>query len=138
MEGENGKKRRLDREFKISAVKMIFPKLRSMGSPDLQYGSLPKDTENCDVFMEIIIGPSDGPGEEVFHLQVVTFKYLKQHDKIIWGRGKLIVGKFSWENVKFNIGELLKRCSSDTWKGVADKLSKYLDSEFDNYQEYNR
>ncbi len=116
----------------------IVPEIKSISSPDLPYGSLPAEPDNCSIFVEITIGPKGKEGEEVFSITAVTPKYLASNPESRWGRGYLIVSQFSWSTIEFMLGQLLKRAYRNTWSEVAGELSKELNWEFENYQEYKQ
>ena len=114
---------------------MIVPELKSIVSPDLKYGQFPDDVENCSVFIELTIGPKDNEGEEVFSFTAVTSKYILNNFTNSWGRGYLIIKKFSWQEIELTINKLLAHCWADDWIGVTNKLKNELHWEFDNYKE---
>jgi hypothetical protein len=116
----------------------IVPEIKSITSPDLPYGSVPAEPDNCSVFIETTIGPKGKEGEEIFSFTVVTPKYLALNPESRWGRGYLIVSQFSWSTIESMLGRLLIRAYRDSWSEAAKILSKELEWEFDNYQEYKQ
>jgi len=115
--------------------KMVIPQLKSIMSPDLEYGKFPKDIEDCAVLIELTVGPKDSEGEEVFNFTAVTTKYIFNNFNSSWGRGYLIVKEFSWQEIENRINKLLNHCWADDWNGVTNKLKNELHWEFENYKE---
>ena len=116
---------------------MIIPELKSIISPDLEYGQSPDDIENCSIFVELTIGPKGNECEEIFSFTVVTTKYLTINSQNRWGRGLLILEEFSWNEMETFISKLLNHCMANNWNEVANKLNNVIDWEFDNYIKYN-
>ena len=120
----------------VSCLEMkLVPEIKSIISPDLEYGALPTQPDNCSVFVEAEIGIKGKDGAEIFSFTVVTPTFLASNPETRWGRGYLIVKEFSWAHVESMLGRLLAHAHKDTWSEVADVLSKELNWEFENYQE---
>ena len=86
---------------------MKKPELKYLLSIELEDGQLPEDPEDCSIFVEANIGLQDEEGSDIFSFNVVTPKALQQ-DTPRWGRGLLIVDRFSWETVETSIKKLLQ------------------------------
>ena len=108
--------------------------IKSIISPDLEYGVVPAEPDNCSVFVEAEIGEKGKEGAEVFSFTAVTPKFLASNLETRWGRGYLIVSEFSWELIESMLGRLLQHARRDSWAEVAGELSKELNWEFENYQ----
>jgi hypothetical protein len=113
---------------------MIAPELRSLDSPDLERPQLPADPDDCAVAFEATIGPSGSPGAEIFAFTVVTPTSLARETRFRWGRGLLIVPRFSWEAVDLALARLLAHAARQSWVEVAQTLNQNLHWEFDNYR----
>ncbi len=111
------------------------PELKSLHSPDLEEGHLPDDPACAEVFVQALIGPASGPGDESFNLTIATPAALADSEGTRWGHGLLIVESFSWEGARGAIEKLLRHCEGETWSDVAGRINRYLDWEFDNYKE---
>jgi hypothetical protein len=111
---------------------MIAPLLKALTSPDLQEPTLPADPTDCEVLVELAVGPPEG-GQEVFSLTVVTPAALARVALPRWGRGKLIVSRFDWAEVRRAVERLLSHAARDTWHDVAVELNKELGWEFEGY-----
>src|SRR5712691_3718062 len=110
---------------------MIYPEIRRIHSPDLKPPNVPEDPSDCEILIQVLIGPKDGEGEEAFGFTVVTPLHLARGSEPQWGRGRLIVPRFDWPAVAQAIAKLLARCACPTWREVKIELSKELLSEFD-------
>lgn len=115
---------------------MIFPKIKSFGSPDLDEYCLPPDPDCCQVFIEAEIGPQEDEGAEMFSFCVVTPQYLQKEGVTRWGKGLLVVNSFTWQEAENRLTKLLSHCPGQTWGEVARKLNLVLNWEFENYQAY--
>lgn len=115
---------------------MISPEIKSMICHELENGMLPPNAEDCSVFIEVEIGPKGEEGADIFSFEAVTPKYLMRKAETRWGRGYLIVDRFSWSTVESSVKKLLSHCSRQSWVEVATEIGKELNWEFENYQEY--
>jgi len=113
---------------------MIFPKLVSFSSADLDTGAMPPDPEHCLVPVTATIGPTGSSAGDNFSFLVATPSALAESGTVGWGRGILIVESFSWADVERSINRLLAHAARDTWQEVAHALNKELLWEFDGYQ----
>jgi hypothetical protein len=108
--------------------------VKSMISPDLDYGKVHWEPDNCSVLVEVEIGEKGKEGADIFYFNVVTPKFLLEHPTNRWGRGYLILKEFSWREIESFLNKLIHFVKKDTWDEVAVELSKELHWEFDNYQ----
>ena len=116
---------------------MITPQLKTLMSIDLERPTLPDDPDDCEVFLQAMIGPDDSDASEIFAFTVVTPAAFSREKRFRWGRGLLIVPSFSWVTVDHAIERLLAHCSRASWAEVAQQLNQNLHWEFDNYREHN-
>jgi hypothetical protein len=114
---------------------MAIPILHHLGSPDLERGRLPADPASCAVAMNAEIGPV-GSGAETFGFIVATPDHVLPGGGVRWGRGYLIVDRFSWEAVEAAIAKLLLFADRPTWKESAAQLAKEMHWEFGGYSEF--
>jgi hypothetical protein len=112
----------------------MFPVLKVLHSPDYEPPNLPPDPRDCVVLVEVDIGPHDEPGADIFHLVVVTPAALARMELPLWGRGYLIVKRFSWQIVEEHIKKLLLGIYGHSWNEISTKLNKTLLWEFDDYK----
>ena len=112
---------------------MIFPKLISLSSTDLDTGALPLVPEHCLVPIVATIGSTTDSGDD-FYFVVATPSALAEAGKFGWGRGILIIESFSWTDVERAINRLLAHAARETWQEAAHILNRELLWEFDGYQ----
>jgi hypothetical protein len=116
-----------------------IPVLHYLSSPDLERNVLPPDPESCAVAINAEIGPREKGGADNFFFTVVTPDQILSGDGgARWGRGYLVVSRFSWEAVDRTLSKLLLHADRDTWEESARELTKELHWEFDNYTEASR
>lgn len=108
--------------------------LKGVFSPELNEPELPSDPTSCVVFMSADIGVQGASGADQFNFHVVTPAYLAQHPEVRWGRGYLLVPEFSWADVKRMLERLVSGSSAANWESAVQKLCRYLEWEFDDYQ----
>jgi hypothetical protein len=80
-------------------------------------------------------GPSDGPGSETFHIEVVTVTGVAARvarDRIVTGRHLLIVEDINQREIERFIEDRLRRISGETWHDVALKIGRLGYSEFED------
>ena len=106
-----------------------------MQSPDV--GDLRAFAPPNDAFavlVQLIVGPSDGPGEESFDVLVCSPAWLADQTGPIIGRHHLIVQGFSYDEVERVVLSYLQRCEGDEWKDVAEKVGRLGLWEFEDYR----
>ena len=83
------------------------------------------------------IGPARG-GADDFSFSVVTPDRILDGGGARWGRGYLVVDRFSWEAVERALSKLLLHADRDTWAESARELAKELHWEFESYTDAPR
>jgi len=112
----------------------MFPVLKVLHSPDYEPPKLPPDPRDCVVLVEVDIGPHDEPGADTFYLVVVTPSALAHMELPVWGRGYLIVKRFSWQIVEKHVGKLLLGVQGHSWNEISAQISRTLLWEFDDHK----
>jgi hypothetical protein len=115
---------------------MIIPEIKTLNGIDLDRPNLPAEPDDCEVAIDITIGPVDSVASDIFAFSIITPTALARENRFRWGRGLLIVPTFSWEIVDLALDRLLAHCTRPSWKEVARELNQNLLWEFDNYQNY--
>jgi hypothetical protein len=98
---------------------------------------LPDKEDNFGFTLRAIVGPVDVEGAESFDIVVCTPKWLMEKhvaSDVLLGLHKLIVFKYDYLRLRQFIEKYLMRCSGNTWKEVADKVSLLGQWEFEGYQ----
>ena len=109
--------------------------IKSIISPDLDYGKAHWEADNCAVLVEVEIGEKGKEGADIFYCTAITSKFLYEHPESRWGRGYLILEEFSWKEVELFLNKLLSFIKKETWDEASAELNKELQWEFENYQQ---
>lgn len=121
----------------------MLPVLRSLHSPDLGSQDLdtyrPPDADDFSVWVQAEVGPSDGPGSEIFGISVCSTKGLARDaasngSKGFWFvRHRLVIDRWDTALIRRAIEDQCRRCSGATWREAAEKLGRYMFWEFEDY-----
>jgi hypothetical protein len=118
---------------------MMRPVLRSALSPDvedLDEFSPPVD-QPWSVFVQLLIGPSEGQGEESFGLTICSGAWLDRRAEASGpqlGRHCLVMSAFEWRTARVFVEDYLTRCLGDSWQDVASRVSRLGSWEFEDYE----
>jgi hypothetical protein len=114
--------------------------VRSMMSPDAGADPLdqyrPPTSDLFAVFVQFEIGPSEGPGAELFGLTVCSPQWLLQQQ---WPKGfeflhsTLVIERWDVELIGQAVGSLCERTSGADWPAIAQSLSRFMAWEFADY-----
>lgn len=115
------------------------PVLKSLHSTDIADVEtyLPDEEDNFGFTLRAMIGLMNEEGEESFDIVVCTPKWLMGRygpSDVLLGLHKLIVFKYDYLRLRQFIDKYLMRCSGNTWKEVADKVSLLGQWEFEGFQ----
>lgn len=110
--------------------------LRSVYSTDVD-AYIPADPENGGVWIRLLVGPADGPGEESFDVLVCTPLWLrgviaKKGPQI--GRHRLIVDPLDLSKAKEFLRRQVESVEAPDWPTLAGKLARLGYWEFEDYQ----
>ena len=115
-------------------------KIRWFHSPDVydleKYA--PDDPEDVGVFIQVMVGDEDSPGEESFDLEVVTPKHLIEHvkrDGPLIGRGFVIVARWNWPEIRDFLTGAFESEQAPTWDELGERLGRIGHWEFEDYRE---
>jgi hypothetical protein len=100
--------------------------------PDLERW-VPDDPTNVGVYIELGVGPKDGPGEEYFGFLVATPQWLKERverDGPKLGEALLVVEQFDLVQVHDVLDSLVSRCAAPTWSDVQRRLGSVSQWEY--------
>jgi Immunity protein 8 len=126
-------------------IHFIFPKLRRMVIPelkDLDMGSAdgPEtlayvEGESFEVHLTATVGPVDEPGGDLFQIAVGSPERLREmaEEGSRFLRHYLLVPRYDFPAVKQQIEKLCHSCPGPDWHTAAAKLSRYMRSEFEDY-----
>ena len=113
----------------------IRVRLKGMYSPDLNRPEMPDDPECCAVLMIAEIGSGEGPAADQFSFHAVTAKFLVLNPESRWGNGYLLLAEFSWTEIERMLQRLVSGVKASSWPDAAEQLGKYLDWEYEGYNE---
>lgn len=88
------------------------------------------------VLVTVLAGPSDSPGEESFHVDVVTLDALARMldaAPFLVGRHLLIARDLNIESAKEFLRRRFEEPEADTWPELASKLARIGLWEFEDY-----
>ena len=111
--------------------------IRSQHSLDVDLaGYESADPADDGLWVRMIIGPSDGPGEESFDVLVCTPAWLArvvhEHGPQI-GRHHLVVERWVADDVKDFLRSQVERLDEPTWHELALKIGRIGIWEFEDY-----
>lgn len=117
-------------------VGLVRAVVRSIRFPYLE-SSRQVDPENACEQVELLVGPSDGPGEEIFYLTVCTPRALAEvlaAQTVLMGRHWLFVAELSPRKVEEFLRRRIEHIMGPTWDEVAQKVGRLGASEFEDYR----
>jgi immunity protein 8 of polymorphic toxin system len=91
------------------------------------------------ILVQAIIGPADEPGEESFDIMVCTPEWFGSNmkDNVAIGRHHLFVKEFSYTRLEKFVRDYCTQCDGNSWRDVAEKLSRLGHWEFEDYVPYS-
>jgi hypothetical protein len=111
--------------------------IRHIHSPDLDLETFrPDDPSDVGFLLQIIAGPSDGPGEESFDVMVVTPSWLRrkvEKDGPLIGRHYLVIAAYDAKSLDRFLRTQIESLVSDDWPTLAEKIGRIGYWEFEDY-----
>ena len=98
-------------------------------------GLRPDRRSDEPVNLTMIIGPLDGPGDEVFQVTICTLEAISSlvaRDGMLLGRYLLIVDGMNTARVEAFFEDRLRRLDGDTWPQLAEKIARIARWEFED------
>ncbi len=101
---------------------------------------LPSDPDEFVLLARLFVGPSDGPGEESFDVEVCTPEWLARRcaaEGFVDGRHTVIttVDTFTEDGLRSFLTRRVENTSGETWHEVAEKVVRLGLWEFEDYRE---
>ena len=101
---------------------------------------LPDDPAAFTFLARLYVGPSDGPGEESFDVQVCSPEWLSRRcasDGFVDGRHTVVttVDAYTDAGLRSFLTRRVENVSGDTWGEVAEKVARLGYWEFEDYRE---
>jgi hypothetical protein len=112
--------------------------LRSVYSTDVDVDAyVSDDPGNAGVWIRLLVGPGDGPGEESFDVLVCTPLWLrdviaKEGPQI--GRHRLVVDPFDLPRAKEFLRQHVESIEAPDWPTLGEKLARLGYWEFEDYR----
>ena len=115
--------------------------LKRLHCPDINdlSGYAPQEADNFGFLLQAMIGPAGQEGEEAFDILVWTPAWLQRKytaTEIILGRHYLIVFRYDYQDLTSYIATFAEQCTGESWRDVAQQLSRLGKWEFEDYREY--
>ncbi len=98
---------------------------------------VPQDPQKFCVLVRIMVGPRGGEGEESFDINVCTPRWLEEQverEGFVFGTHRLFVKTYDSVQIKNLITKFIERYSGDSWREVAEKISRMARWEFEDYK----
>jgi Immunity protein 8 len=101
--------------------------------------TLPGDPAEFALLARMLVGPSDGPGEESFDITVCTPEWLAQACRKVGGiynaRHQLVVNfeDFDKGMLRAWLAARVQEVQADTWADIGERLSRLGYWEFEDY-----
>ena len=100
--------------------------------------SLPEDPAEFAFLATLSVGPSDGPGEETFGVQVCTPEWLARRceaEPFVDVRHTIMttIAGYSEGGLRSYLTRRVEQATGETWEEVAEKLARLGQWEFEDY-----
>ena len=101
---------------------------------------LPSEPAHFLLLARMFIGPSDGPGEESFNVEVCTPQWLDQRcaaEGFVDGRHRVVttLDTFTESGLRSFLTRRVENVHGETWPEVALKVARLGHWEFEDYRE---
>jgi hypothetical protein len=112
--------------------------VRRFHSPDADLETFePEDVRDVQVLVQIMVGPSGGPGEESFDVVVCTpsrlLRVVEDEGPLV-GRHHLVVPIWDWPRIRLFLTDEVEAVDGVSWNDLASKLGRIGKWEFEDYQ----
>jgi hypothetical protein len=113
----------------------VEAELKKLHSPDVSDLRRFRPVGPFGILVQAMVGPQGDKGEESFDIMVCTPDWFAANmdEEIVNGRHYLFVKQYDYPALRFYIEDFCKSCKADSWRGVAEKLSRLGHWEFEDY-----
>jgi hypothetical protein len=97
----------------------------------------PSNREHFAVNVTASIGGSDGPGQDLFRFVVCSPSWMENEvsgGEYYWLRDYLLITRWDFDLVAKAVTKLCTSIEESDWRGVTEKLSRYMRWEFEDYR----
>jgi len=117
----------------------VRAELRRLHSPDADplRDYEPEDPRDFGIYVQALVGPSGGPGEESFEFVVCTARWFdaQPFDKgFAWPLHHLFLKRWDYATVERAINDAVTRAEGPDWSSVAAQIARYGGWEFADYR----
>jgi hypothetical protein len=125
----------------MSVIQAELRHLNSTSVPDVELERFePAAPTDVCIGVTVYIGPKGQQGEDLFDFDICTPRALErrlagEEPGRLFGRHWIIVGRYSYEVVRFVIERLRSEARGPDWQAVAARLARYGAWEFEDYRE---
>ncbi len=114
--------------------------IRGFHSPDVDDldSWRPADPRCFGFLLQVLVGPSDGPGAESFDFVVCSLEWLRSNyggDGLVFGRHHVLLFEYDFDRVRKAIEGIVSKASGSDWSEVASKIARYGKWELEDYRE---
>jgi immunity protein 8 of polymorphic toxin system len=111
------------------------PALRRLHSPDADdLREFVPSSPAFSLLVQVLVGPSDGPGEESFDVVVCSPEWLAERGRPIIGLHHIIVTRYHYDELLGVVLDYLDHCDGKDWGEVATKVGRLGRWEFEEYR----
>ena len=111
------------------------PALRRLHSPDADdLQAYAPSSPSFSLLVQILVGPSDGPGEESFDVVVCSPEWLADRGGPTIGRHHIIGTRYDYDELLTLILDDLEGCDGKDWAEVGAKVGRLGRWEFEDYR----
>jgi hypothetical protein len=119
----------------------VKAEVRFFHSPNIDSLSLyvPPDPDNFAFLLQVMVGPSDRPGEELFDVEVCSPQWLSdrlQQEQLMIGRHHVFVAGHDWDRISALITRWVARCEGNSWSEVVQEVGRLGHLEFKDYRPF--
>ena len=110
--------------------------IRSISSDEFDVKTYIPENPGCFFLnLRIRVGSDETSGADDFELSICTPEWLQQNIwEPRWGRHMLIVKTYDLSAIEECIRDYVSECSGNNWNALAEKISRNLSWEFEDYQ----
>jgi hypothetical protein len=121
----------------------VKAKLKALYTTEMNHLDL-HPSQNPDrfrIWVHAMVGPQGDDGEESFDIGICTPSWVEEECRqggFVVGRHHLVVLRYDVQFITTVIKEPVERCDGNTWKEVAEKVSRIGQWEFEDYKPFSQ
>jgi hypothetical protein len=117
----------------------MIAELKGLHSPDVaDLRDWTPETDEFAVLLQIVAGPPGTPGAESFDVTLCSPTWVAARTaeaKVIEGCHLLVVQEYDYDLIHDYLSRRVSTCEGESWREVAQKLSRLGRWEFEDYRE---